>query len=89
MLHYEIRGGKGSATVTQGNNLRCSADEVSAAMLGSGQLSVRSRYTAKCSDGSRYRMPQLMCKPGDGAAVCEALFSDDKSFPMTIKRESK
>ncbi|MCG7366600.1 SrfA family protein [Pantoea sp. ACRSH] len=89
VLHYEIRGGKGSATVTQGNNLRCSADEVSAAMLGSGQLSVRSRYTAKCSDGSRYRMPQLMCKPGDGAAVCEALFSDDKSFPMTIKRESK
>lgn len=89
VLHYEISGGKGSATVTQGNNLRCSADEISAAMLGSGQLSVRSRYTAKCSDGSRYRMPQLMCKPGDGAAVCEALFSDDKSFPMTIKRESK
>ena len=89
VLHYEISAGKGSATVTQGNNLRCSADEVTAAMLGSGQLSIRSRYTAKCSDGSRYRMPQLMCKPGDGAAVCEALFSDDKSFPMTIKRESK
>ena len=89
VLHYTLSGGKGSATVTQGNNLRCSADEVTAAMLGSGQLSVRSRYTAKCSDGSRYRMPQLMCKPGDGAAVCEALFSDDKSFPMTIKRESK
>ncbi|MGJ0192875.1 SrfA family protein [Pantoea sp. RRHST58] len=89
VLHYTIRSGKGSATVTQGNNLRCSADEVTAAMLSSGQLSVRSRYTAKCSDGSRYRMPQLMCKPGDGAAVCEALFSDDKSFPMTIKRESK
>jgi len=89
VLHYELSGGKGSATVTQGNNLRCSADEVTAAMLGSGQLSVRSRYTAKCSDGSRYRMPQLMCKPGDGAAVCEALFSDNKSFPMTIKRESK
>lgn len=89
VLHYELSAGKGSATVTQGNNLRCTADEVTAAMLGSGQLSVRSRYTAKCSDGSRYRMPQLMCKPGDGAAVCEALFSDNKSFPMTIKRESK
>ncbi|OQP35133.1 SrfA family protein [Pantoea latae] len=89
VLRYELSAGKGSATVTQGNNLRCSADEVSAAMLGSGQLSIRSRYTAKCSDGSRYRMPQLMCKPGDGAAVCEALFSDNKSFPMTITRESK
>ena len=89
VLHYELSAGKGSATVTHGNNLRCTADEVTAAMLGSGQLSVRSRYTAKCSDGSRYRMPQLMCKPGDGAAVCEALFSDNKSFPMTIKRESK
>lgn len=89
VLHYELSAGKGSATVTQGNNLRCSADEVTAAMLGSGQLSIRSRYTAKCTDGSRYRMPQLVCKPGDGAAVCEALFSDNKSFPMTIKRESK
>jgi len=89
VLHYEISAGKGSATVTQGNNLRCSADEITAAMLGSGQLSIRSRYTASCSDGSRYRMPQLMCKPGDGAAVCDALFSDNKSFPMTIKRESK
>ncbi|MEZ3500306.1 SrfA family protein [Pantoea sp. KPR_PJ] len=89
VLHYELSVGKGSATVTQGNNLHCSADEVSAAMLGSGQLSIRSRYTAKCSDGSRYRMPQLICKPGEGVAVCEALFSDNKSFPMTIKRESK
>lgn len=89
LLRFELKGGKGQATVTQGNNVRCIADEVSAAMLSSGQLSIRSRYTAKCSDGSRYRMPQLMCKPGDGAAVCSALFSDNKAFPMTIKRESK
>ncbi|WP_158673949.1 SrfA family protein [Candidatus Pantoea deserta] len=89
VLRYELSAGKGSATVTQGNSLRCSADEVTAAMLGSGQLSIRSRYTAKCSDGSRYPMPQLVCKPGDGVAVCDALFSDKKSFPMTIKRESK
>lgn len=91
VLRFTLSAGKGSATVTQGNNLRCSADEVTAAMLGSGQLSIRSRYTAKCSDGSRYRMPQLLCKPGDGtaAAVCEALFSDDQAFPMTMTRESK
>ena len=89
VLHYELSAGKGSATVTQGNNLRCSADEITAAMLGSGQLSIRSRYTAKCSDGSRYRMPKLMCKPGESAAVCEALFSNNQSFPTTIKRESK
>ena len=89
VLHYAFNNGKGSAIVTLGNNVRCEADEVSAAMVSSGQMVIRSRYTAKCSDGSRYRMPRLICKPGLEAAVCEARFSGDKAFPMTIKRENK
>lgn len=87
-LLFEFKAGKGSAQISQGDNIRCTAD-VTAAMTAAGNLVMRSRYTAKCSDGSRYRMPLLVCKASDGPAVCEARYGKDQVFPMTIKRESK
>ncbi|MBA0038215.1 hypothetical protein HS962_18610 [Pantoea sp. BIGb0393] len=87
-LRYQIRNGKGTATITQGDNIRCKAD-VTAAMTTSGIMEVRSRYTASCSDKSRYRMPELVCKAGDGIASCTAQYGADQVFPLTIKRESK
>lgn len=87
-LRYTLRRGKGSASVVQRDGLRCQADEITAGWTSTGDLAINSRYTAKCSDGSRYRMPQLVCKQGDGAAQCEAQFGETAS-PMTIKRESK
>jgi hypothetical protein len=87
-LRYQIRNGKGTALITQGDGIRCRAD-VTAAMTSAGTMVVRSRYTASCSDKSRYRMPELVCKQGDGIASCEAQYSADQVFPLTIKRESK
>lgn len=87
-LRYTLRRGKGSASVVQSDGLRCQADEITAGWTSTGDLAINSRFTAKCSDGSRYRMPQLVCKQGDGAAQCEAQFGETAS-PMTIKRESK
>jgi hypothetical protein len=87
-LRYQIRNGKGTATITQGDNIRCKAD-VTAAMTSAGSMEVRSRYTATCSDKSRYRMPELVCKAGDGIASCTAQYGADQVFPLTIKRESK
>lgn len=87
-LRYQIRNGKGSAVITQGDNIRCKAD-VTAAMTSAGTMVVRSRYTASCSDKSRYRMPELVCKAGDGIASCTAQYGADQVFPLTIKRESK
>ncbi len=87
-LRYQIRNGKGTATITQGDNIRCKAD-VTAAMTAAGSMEVRSRYTASCSDKSRYRMPELICKAGDGIASCTAQYGADQVFPLTIKRESK
>lgn len=87
-LRYQIRNGKGTATITQGDNIRCKAD-VTAAMTSTGSMEVRSRYTATCSDKSRYRMPELVCKAGDGIASCTAQYGADQVFPLTIKRESK
>ncbi|MCW6030252.1 SrfA family protein [Pantoea sp. JK] len=87
-MRYQMRNGKGTATITQGDNIRCKAD-VTAAMTSAGSMEVRSRYTATCSDKSRYRMPELVCKAGDGIASCTAQYGADQVFPLTIKRESK
>ena len=71
-----------------GDGIHCQA-EITTGLMSSGNLVIRSRYPARCSDGSRYRMPQLYCKQGEGAASCEARYNDEQVFPMTIKRESK
>ncbi|MGD9424712.1 SrfA family protein [Pantoea sp. NSTU24] len=87
VMRFQFKNGKGSVQVTQGNT-SCKAD-VSAAMTSAGNLVIESRYTAKCQNGSRYRMPLLVCHASIGAAVCEAQYAEDRIFPMTIKRESK
>lgn len=87
-LRYQFRNGKGSATLIQGDGTRCKA-EATGGLMSSGNLIINSRYTARCANGTRYKMPQLVCKQGDGAAVCEAQFGNDAAYPMTIKRESK
>lgn len=87
VMRFQFKNGKGNVQVTQGNT-SCKAD-VSAAMTSAGNLVIESRYTAKCQNSSRYRMPLLVCHASIGAAVCEAQYAEDRIFPMTIKRESK
>ncbi|MEQ4531755.1 MAG: SrfA family protein [Mixta sp.] len=87
-LRYQIRDGKGTATIVQGDGTRCKA-ETTAGLMSSGNLIINSRFTARCANGTRYKMPQLVCKQGDGAAVCEAQFGSDVVYPTSIKRESK
>ncbi|MEN4881564.1 SrfA family protein [Pantoea agglomerans] len=87
VMRFQFKNGKGSVQIAQGNTT-CKAD-VSAAMTSAGSLVIESRYTAKCQNSSRYRMPLLVCHASIGAAVCEAQYADDRVFPMTIKRESK
>ena len=87
VMQFQFKNGKGSVQIAQGNT-RCKAD-VSAAMTSAGNLVIESRYTARCENKSRYRMPLLICHASIGAAVCEAQYADDRVFPMTIKRESK
>jgi len=87
VMRFQFKNGKGSVQIAQGNTT-CKAD-VSAAMTSAGNLVIESRYTAKCQNNSRYRMPLLVCHASIGAAVCEAQYANDRVFPMTIKRESK
>lgn len=89
-LLYQINNGKGTARITQGDKITCRA-EVSAGLMQSGNLVINSRTKARCSNGSRYQMPELVCKQGDTAAAeCFGRYGNNETqFPMTIKRESK
>ncbi|WP_240153515.1 SrfA family protein [Erwinia amylovora] len=89
MLKYQLQNGKGSARITQGDGVSCRV-EVFAGLMKSGNLVINSRSKARCSDGSRYQMPELVCKQGlTGAAECSGRYNDDTVLPMTMKRESK
>lgn len=86
-LKYQIKNGSGTAWIRQGDGINCKAD-IATGLMSSGNLVINSRYTARCSDGSRYKMPEIVCKAGAGAASCEARYGET-IFPMTIIRESK
>ena len=60
-LRYQFRDGKGTATIVQGDGTRCKA-ETTAGLMSSGNTVINSRYTARCVNGTRYKMPQLVCK---------------------------
>lgn len=89
MLKYQMKNGKGTARITQGDGVSCKVD-VFAGLMSSGNLVINSRTKARCSDGSRYQMPELVCKQGlTGPAECSGSYNADTVLPMTMKRESK
>ncbi|MBA5601593.1 hypothetical protein H1224_11065 [Pectobacterium aroidearum] len=89
-LRYQIQNGKGTARITHGDGVTCRAN-VEAGLMSSGNLIINSRSGARCSDNSRFQMPELVCKQGASgtAAECIGRYDADTVFTMTIKRESK
>ncbi|MEC5318769.1 SrfA family protein [Brenneria populi subsp. brevivirga] len=88
-LIYQIKEGKGTAKITHGDGVTCRAN-IEAGLMSSGNLVINSRYQARCSDNTRYRMPEIVCKQGTAdIAECTGRYNADAVFPMTIKRESK
>jgi len=88
-LRYQIKNGKGTAKIQYGDGMTCKAD-ISAGLMSSGNLVINSRFKAKCSDGSRYQMPEIVCtQPLNGIADCKGRYDGNTVFPMTMKRESK
>ncbi|MCL2895803.1 SrfA family protein [Brenneria tiliae] len=88
-LRYQIKNGKGTARITHGDGITCRAD-IEAGLMSSGNLVINSRYRARCSDNTRFKMPELVCKrSAAGIAECTGRYNADAVFPMTIKRESK
>ncbi|HGM5581113.1 TPA: SrfA family protein [Pseudomonas putida] len=83
-LKYDFQDGKGQATVSRSDGVRCQAP-VQASMHG-GQLSINSDGKAACVDGSSYDLPQVTCTPGArSAADCAGNYGAD-AFPMLMKQ---
>lgn len=88
-LKYQIKNGKGTVKITHGDNVTCRAN-ITAGVMKSGNLVINSRYRAQCSDGSKYQMPEIVCKQGvSGIADCKGRYDANTTLPMTMKRETK
>ncbi|MFT8210038.1 MAG: SrfA family protein [Symbiopectobacterium sp.] len=88
-LRYQLKDGQGTVRLTHGDGVTCRAN-VSAGLMQSGNLIINSRVKARCSDGSRYQMPEIVCTQGaSGAAECSGRYDDDNLIPLTFKRESE
>lgn len=82
-MRFQIQNNKGTARVIQGNNLSCRADLYSG-LHETGVLMIKSRSTARCTDGSRYPMPEISCKAGtNDIAECSARF-EANSTPVAV-----
>ncbi len=82
-MRFQIQNNKGTARVIQGNNLNCRADLYSG-LHETGVLMIKSRSTARCTDGSRYPMPEISCKAGtNDIAECSARF-EANTTPVAV-----
>lgn len=82
-MRVQMQNNRGTARVIQGNNVSCRADLYSG-LHETGVLMVKSRSTARCSDGSRYPMPEIACKAGtNDIAECSARF-DANNTPVAV-----
>ncbi len=85
-LRYQIQNNKGTARVVHGDNIVCRA-ELFSGLHQSGELMIKSRGNARCSDGSRYPMPEITCKAGiNDVAACTARFDAKAAIPLTFKK---
>ncbi|WP_145521931.1 SrfA family protein [Yersinia aldovae] len=88
-LKYQLKNGKGTVRITHGDNVTCRAN-VTAGLMKSGNLVINSRYRAQCSDGSKYQIPEIVCKQGvEGIADCKGRYDANTTLSMMMKRESK
>lgn len=85
-MRFQIQNNKGTARITQGNNISCRADLFSG-LHDTGVLMIKSRSTARCSDGSRYPMPEIACKAGNNdVAECSAQFGANNPVSVTFRK---
>ncbi|WP_413732775.1 SrfA family protein [Sodalis sp. RH20] len=88
-LKYQLNHGKGTVKITHGDGVTCRT-AVDAGLMKSGNLIINSRAKARCSDGTRYQMPEIVCRQGaKGVAECKGRYDANTAFPITMKRESE
>ncbi|MEI9650690.1 SrfA family protein [Enterobacter ludwigii] len=85
-LRYQIQNNKGFARVVHGDNVVCRV-EVFSGLHSNGELMIKSRGNARCTDGSRYPMPEVACKAGtNDVAECNARYDAKTVVPLTFKK---
>ncbi|HCL5339454.1 TPA: ssrAB-activated protein [Salmonella enterica] len=85
-LRYQIQNNKGIARVVHGDNVVCRA-EIFSGLHQTGELMIKSRGNARCTDGSRYPMPEITCKAGvNDVATCTARYDEHAAIPLTFKK---
>ncbi len=89
IFDYLIKNRSGVAQTGYGDGIICRAD-VHVGLMKSGNLVIRSQAKARCSDGSTYPMPQIVCKQGPtGSTDCQSRYDNNQVFPTVIKRENE
>lgn len=85
-LRYQIQNNKGFARVVHGDNIVCRV-EVFSGLHSNGELLIKTRGNARCTDGSRYPMPEVACKAGTSdVAECTARYDANTVVPLTFKK---
>lgn len=85
-LRYQIQNNKGFARVVHGDNIVCRVD-VFSGLHSNGELLIKTRGNARCTDGSRYPMPEVTCKAGaSDVAECTARYDASTVVPLTFKK---
>lgn len=85
-LRYQILNNKGSARLVHGENVVCKAD-IFSGLHQNGELLIKSRGNARCSDGSRFPMPEISCKAGTSdIAECIGRYDAKTIVPLTFRK---
>ncbi|MFP5973592.1 SrfA family protein [Enterobacter mori] len=85
-LRYQIQNNKGTARVVHADNIVCRV-EVFSGLHSNGELLIKTRGNARCTDGSRYPMPEVACKAGTSdVAECSARYDANTVVPLTFKK---
>ena len=85
-LRYQIKNNKGTARLVHGDSVVCKAD-VFSGLHSNGELQIKSRGLARCSDGSRYPLPLITCTAGtSGVAQCSGRYDASTVIPLTFHK---
>ncbi len=90
-MRFQIKNNIGQVRLVHSDNLVCRT-ELHSGLMQSGNLVIKPRLKvkAKCADGSRYAVPEIICSQGlTGAAQCNARFEDDVMVSVTVTRVGK
>jgi hypothetical protein len=85
-LSYNFNKGDGEVTVTRSDGVKCVGKVGSG--INNANLKIAGNTEAICSDNTKYKLPNIQCKPGkNNQADCQGIYNNGISFPITMKKQ--